>query len=70
MQEFDLTNPYEIAKFIKQAKKVTPVKAYVQGVIKHTPVDVKVFGTPPFHVLFGDGDDILRILDEIGRAHV
>lgn len=64
MQEFDLTNPYEIAKFIKQAKKVTPVKVYAQGEIKHVPEDVKVFGASPFYVLFGDVDVILSVLED------
>lgn len=64
MQEFDLTNPYEIAKFIKQAKKVTPVKAYVQGALTHIPEEVKVFGAPPFQVVFGDAEAVLHLLED------
>ena len=26
-----MTNPYEIARYIKEAKKSTPVKVYVDG---------------------------------------
>ena len=29
--DYDMTNPYEIAKYIKEAKKATPVKVYVKG---------------------------------------
>lgn len=64
MQEFDLTNPYEIAKFIKQAKKVTPVKVYVQGNLTYVPEEVKVFGVSPFHVVFGDAEAVLSLLED------
>lgn len=69
MQEFDLTNPYEIAKFIKQAKKVTPVKVYVQGTLSHIPEAVKVFGAPPFLVIFGDAEVVLKTLED-SRNHI
>ena len=29
--DYDMTNPYEIAKYIKDTKKATPVKAYVKS---------------------------------------
>ena len=28
---YDLTNPYEIARYIKESKKSTPLKVYVDG---------------------------------------
>ena len=28
---YNLTDPYEIARFIKESKKSTPVKVYVNG---------------------------------------
>ena len=31
--DYDMTNPYEIAKYIKEAKKATPVKVYVLSLI-------------------------------------
>ena len=31
MSEISLTDPYEIARYIKEAKKSTPVKVYVKG---------------------------------------
>ena len=34
--DYDMTNPYEIAKYIKEAKKATPVKVYVKGVYNVT----------------------------------
>ena len=31
MMNYDLTDPYEIARYIKEAKKATPIKLYVDG---------------------------------------
>ena len=31
MMNNNLTDPYEIARFIKDAKTVTPVKLYIKG---------------------------------------
>ncbi|MCJ7688155.1 MAG: 2,3,4,5-tetrahydropyridine-2,6-dicarboxylate N-acetyltransferase, partial [Clostridiaceae bacterium] len=28
---YDLTDPYEIARYIKEAKKATPLKLYIDG---------------------------------------
>ena len=28
---YNLTDPYEIARFIKESKKSTPVKVYING---------------------------------------
>lgn len=40
-----LTDPYEIAKYIKNAEKMTPVKAYVQGDLTDiTKEKVQFFG--------------------------
>ncbi len=55
MSQYDLTNPYEIARFIKEAKKSTPVKIYVNGVVKdHTLGNFKKFGQEGFCILFGE----------------
>lgn len=61
---YDLTNPYEIAKFIKNSTKSTPVKAYVKGFLTNTSIDdIKFFGTNDSWVLFGESKDILEYLD-------
>lgn len=62
---FDLTNPYEIAKYIKEATKSTPVKAYVQGELTNTSVDnIKFFGNTNSWTLFGESKDILEYLEK------
>jgi 2,3,4,5-tetrahydropyridine-2-carboxylate N-succinyltransferase len=61
---YDMTNPYEIARFIKDAKKSTPVKAYVRGhVIVPADASVRVFGEAPFYVLFGEADDVMALIE-------
>ena len=54
--DYDMTNPYEIARYIKEAKKATPIKVYVKGDLSaaEIPEGVKLFGTGDFWVLIGD----------------
>lgn len=62
---YDLTNPYEIARFIKEAKKTTPVKAYVNGEIDGCALgNIEDYGVNPFHVLFGESIEIMSFLME------
>jgi len=58
-QEYDMTNPYEIARFIKDAKKSTPVKVYIQGDLSSiSSPAIKLFGQGRSWILFGENDDI------------
>lgn len=62
--QYDMTNPYEIARFIKDAKKMTPVKAYVKGDLTGlSHPEIKVFGEGAFSVLFGDAAVIEAFLE-------
>lgn len=63
MTQYDMTNPYEIAKFIKDAKKTTPVKAYIKGALTQTDFPVKLFGESNLQVVFGEYTDVLALLD-------
>lgn len=61
---YDLTDPYEIARYIKEAKKSTPVKVYVKGDFKEADFgDIEVYGESPFYVLFGESSDILKFIE-------
>lgn len=65
MSNYDLTNPYEIAKFIKDAEKSTPVKAYVRGNLEgFKSDDFKVFGDGEFYVLIGEADAITTFIGQ------
>jgi len=63
-QNYDMTNPYEIAKFIKEVKKSTPVKVYVKGNLKETAIEgIKFFGASNSWILFGESDEVLAYLE-------
>lgn len=54
-KEFDLKDPYEIARYIKNARKTTPVKAYIKGTLEDTASDdLEIFGEGSFYVVFGE----------------
>jgi len=56
---YNLTDPYEIARYIKDAKKTTPVKAYINGDIKDCNTgNLEVFGDNSFYVIFGEGAEV------------
>ena len=62
-QNDKLTDPYEIAKFIRDAKKSTPVKVYVKGYLNHIDfIDCKVFGDQKVAAVFGEYQTISEIL--------
>lgn len=62
-QQPNLTDPYEIARYIKDAKKSTPVKVYLKGELDdvHFP-NCKVFGEGAFKVIFGEYENIQAVL--------
>ena len=63
--DMNLTDSYEIARFIKDAKKSTPVKVYIKGDIDDTLFsNCKVFGETGFKVVFGEYGDIEAVLNE------
>lgn len=62
---YNLTDPYEIARFIKEAQKTTPVKAYVGGNLKDCDFhSITAFGEGDFYVLFGEHQEIISFLEE------
>lgn len=57
----NLNDAYEIAKYIKDAEKQTPVKVYVSGDIKIEKNDkYKVFGQEGSYILIGDYKTIMK----------
>ncbi len=66
----NLTDAYAIARFIKEAKKVTPVKLYLKGNLDQVDFsNVKVFGEGNSRIVFGDISEI-RALLENNKAHI
>lgn len=70
-EKFDITDPYKIAAFIKEAKKVTPIKAYINGSLKGVPLgNLRAYGADSFWVLFGEHNDMEKFLEENKNAIV
>ncbi|MTI69753.1 MAG: 2,3,4,5-tetrahydropyridine-2,6-dicarboxylate N-acetyltransferase [Firmicutes bacterium] len=71
----NLIDPYDIANYIKNAKKSTPVKAYIKGDLKNLDFpNSKVFGDDSFKIIVGEYDDISKILedneDKLKETHI
>lgn len=61
--EYNLTDPYEIARYIKEAKKATPVKAYVSGDLSGVDFgNIEVYGSENFYVLFGESSEVCDLI--------
>lgn len=61
--QFDFNDPYEIARFIKEAKKVTPSKLYIKGNLDEVDfTGLKVFGEGNSRVVFGEAETIDNLL--------
>ena len=62
---YNLTDPYEIARFIKDSKKTTPVKVYVNGDLSEASLEnIEYYGNDNFYILFGETDVITEIILE------
>ncbi len=60
-----LQDPYEIAKYIKDAKKSTPVKLYISGEVDELETySMKVFKSGEMAILIGEYDDAKKILSD------
>ncbi|MGL5615522.1 MAG: 2,3,4,5-tetrahydropyridine-2,6-dicarboxylate N-acetyltransferase [Sarcina sp.] len=61
---YNFTDPYEIARFIKETTKSTPVKAYIKGDLNGLDFGkIENYGDNNFSVLFGESVDVLAFLD-------
>ncbi|QSX08485.1 2,3,4,5-tetrahydropyridine-2,6-dicarboxylate N-acetyltransferase [Alkalibacter rhizosphaerae] len=64
--QFDLTNPYEIAKYIKAVTKQTPVKAYVNSDLTKDELDgMEFYGPSTSCTIFGESNVVLPFLEKI-----
>jgi 2,3,4,5-tetrahydropyridine-2,6-dicarboxylate N-succinyltransferase len=62
--EYNLTDPYELARYIRDAKKSTPVKVYVSGNLSDINFDnIEVYGHNNFYILFGESIDVLKFIE-------
>lgn len=60
---YDLTDPYEIARYIKEAKKSTPVKVYVDGDLTGCSAEsIEIYGSQNFYVIFGESSTVSEFI--------
>lgn len=60
----DLTDPYEIARFIKDSIKTTPVKAYINGNLSSADLNtLEWYGNNNFYIVFGESNLIKEFID-------
>lgn len=68
--DYNLTDPYEIARYIKEAKKSTPVRVYVNGDLSKCNVEnIQIFGSGNFYIIFGESEEVSNLLIE-NRANI
>lgn len=64
MKDYNLTDPYEIARFIKESKKSTLVKTYVNGDLSSVDMsNIEWYGNGNMYILVGEASDIISIID-------
>lgn len=60
---YNFEDPYEIARFIKESKKSTPVKAYIKGFLEKAEFkNIEWYGSNDFFVIFGEGDLVSKFI--------
>lgn len=60
-----LQDAYEIARYIKEAKKSTPIKLYISGYINNSDkYDMKVFKSGEMAILIGEYSEAKKLLSE------
>lgn len=61
--EYNFTDPYEIARFIKETKKSTPLKIFINGDLKNADLEnIEWYGTDNFYILIGESDLLSKII--------
>ncbi|GAB6086826.1 2,3,4,5-tetrahydropyridine-2,6-dicarboxylate N-acetyltransferase [Alkaliphilus crotonatoxidans] len=75
LHKLDLNSPESIAKCIKESKKSTPVKAFIQGNLSLEKNEaIKIFGQGQFWILMGEFDIIQGVIqaqkEQIEHVHI
>ncbi|MGL4874763.1 MAG: 2,3,4,5-tetrahydropyridine-2,6-dicarboxylate N-acetyltransferase, partial [Clostridium sp.] len=61
--EYNFTDPYEIARFIKETKKSTPLKIFVNGNLKDANLEnIEWYGADNFYILVGESDILTDVI--------
>lgn len=61
--KYDFSDSFEIARYIKDSKKVTPVKAFINGDLRNESLNlIEWYGSKGFYILIGECDIITTII--------
>lgn len=62
--DYDMKNPYDIARYIKDSKKSTPLKVYLKGDIDESILNnLEFYGSNGNYILFGEKDEIISFIN-------
>jgi 2,3,4,5-tetrahydropyridine-2,6-dicarboxylate N-succinyltransferase len=65
---FNITDPYEIAKYIKNSKKATPVQILIEGELEEVKSQIEeglmIFGSLNFWVIVGDYNIAMSFIEK------
>ena len=65
---FNITDPYEIAKYIKNSKKTTPLKVFIDGDLGKAKDSIEdglmIFGSLSFWILIGDYNLVMAFIEK------
>lgn len=65
MTELQFTDPYQLAKYIQQADKKTPVKVYLKGDLSHAQAEnLQIFGEGNFYFIVGNHEAVADFLEK------
>jgi len=60
-----LSDPYKLARYIKEVKKSTPVKVYIDGNLENADFgNITYFGSGNFWVLIGEYSDVKKFMED------
>ncbi|WP_315122080.1 2,3,4,5-tetrahydropyridine-2,6-dicarboxylate N-acetyltransferase [uncultured Clostridium sp.] len=63
--DYNLNDPYELAAYIKDSEKLTPIKAYINGELTGLELDdIEAYGENNFFILFGEKEAIIKFIDK------
>jgi len=71
----ELTDPYEIAAYIKNAKKSTPVKVYIDGDLNGIEYEeIEIYGSGNLWIMIGESNKVSSLIElykgRINKFHI
>ena len=61
---YNMTDPYEIARYIKEAKKATPVKVYIEGDLSNCNFgNIESYHSESLYILFGEAPEVKEFIE-------